>query len=348
MAELEEIVREYQKKTRAEKIELLKLELPRKHMISLLIEFQQPTKQRRLSAKTLALLVTHFERNWKKVDEFFDEIEKLKIPIDRWCELRSEAEKMTAAERKKWQKAFDETADLRSEVLSRVSELVPRVRASIVGYDATLSQDMDSIGYLGLIKAMENFDPERGVPFDVYSKSWIYNSMVQFIRKDKLVNPSEKVLRCFRLYDKTFTRLQTELGREPDELEIAEAMDMSTEELQNLLEIDTSTTSFDQPATREDDYTLHEVLGEDQAAPYDEMEGKILARNLQEHMKSLEGVELSVALLRWHPLNQCKLQGQPMPIDQAISRMQEISLNQILKNSVNGQQFASKMAGALS
>ena len=71
MEEIGEIVREYQKKTYVEKLELLKLERPKERMVELLIEFQQPTKQRRLSAKTLAILVTHFERNWKNIEEFF-------------------------------------------------------------------------------------------------------------------------------------------------------------------------------------------------------------------------------------------------------------------------------------
>lgn len=339
MGKLEELVCEYQKKVREEKLELLRLPLPRQRMIELLIEFQQPTKQRRLSAKTLAYLITHFEKNWQHIENFIDEVDELRISIDHWCDLRTYAEKTEAAKAKKWTKAFEQTAKLRSEVIAIIADLIPKVRASIVGYKSMQAGDLDSVGFMGLIKAMENFDSKRGVPFEAYARSWIYNTMVQFLRKDQLVNPSEKVLRTFRLYEKTVTNLQGTLGREPEEIEIANAMNMSEEDLDNLLEIDTSVTSLDLPATKNEEYTLHEILGAEEAAPYQQMENVALARRLGEHMKTLDHAERTIVLLRWFPLEQSDLKGLPMVIDQAINRMKEISFQRILPKTAEGERF---------
>ncbi|MFH1067807.1 MAG: sigma-70 family RNA polymerase sigma factor [bacterium] len=329
MPNLNELVRSYQKKAREEKLKLLKLERPKNLMLQFLVEFQQPTKQRRLSAKTLARLITHFERSWGRIEQFFDEVEGLHMSLEHWGALREEAQKMPEEAKRGWKKAFDEAAALRADVMAQTADLVPRVRVSVAGHRSD-AEDLDGVGFIGLIKAMENFDAERGVPFDVYARSWIYNSMIQYLRRDKLVNPSEKVLRSFRLYDKTFTKLQGELGREPEEEEVAAAMQISAEDLQNLLEIDTSTTSLDLPVGKDEDYSLHEVLGEDEAAPYEQMEGKMLARKLQEHMKKLDDSELSIVMLRWYPIQQSSLEGKPMPIDQAIIKMQEIAMNRLL------------------
>ncbi|MFZ5806586.1 MAG: sigma-70 family RNA polymerase sigma factor [Verrucomicrobiota bacterium] len=335
MTTVEELVCEYQKKVRVEKIELLKLDKPRKRMIELLIEFQQPTKQRRLSARTLARLVTHFSRNWGKIEQFFDEVDELRISIDYWCQLRAEAEKLPLEKRKKWQKSFDQTADLRAEVLSRTATIIPRIRSSIVGYSGRYSEDLDSVGYIGLIKAMENFDIRRKVPFEAYARSWIYNSMVQYLRKDQLVNPSEKHLRTFRLYERTFTRLQGELGREPEEIEIANAMNISAQDLENMLAIDTSVTSLDLPSTKDEECSLHEVLGAEESAPYQQMEAKVLARHLRDHMQTLSNHELAIVTLRWFPVTESTLEGCPMTVEQAMNKMREVSLLSLQANVKN-------------
>lgn len=339
MSELNELVSQYQAKVRAEKLELLRLELPKQRMIEFLIEFQQPTKQRRISAKTLAYLITHFERDWGNIETFFDKVEELKMSIDRWCTLRNEAEKMPANIRKKWQINFNDATEIRSEIIVRVAELVPKVRYSVVGTEKNHAEDLDGVGYIGLIKALENFDITRGVPFEAYAKSWIYNSMIQFLRKDKLVNPSEKVIRSFRLYDRTFTDLQAELGREPDESEVAEAMNISEADLEKLLGTNTSTTSLDTSIGDDEDSTLHEILGADEAAPYEEMEAFSLAKGLTTHMGKLSNSELSIVLLRWFPMKQSDLSGEHMSIETALERMKDISFRHITPHSPEGRAF---------
>lgn len=343
MSDLNAMVREYQKKSKVERLELLRLELPRKKMVELLIEFQQPTKQRRISAKLLAHLLTHFERNWGEVEEFFERVEGLKMSIDAWCQLRAEAEKMPAKERKAWQKAFDVTAKLRSDVLVQVAGIIPRVRVSVVGYDSANTEDLDGVGYMSLIKALENFDADRGVPFEAYARSWGYNSMIQYLRKDKLVNASEKVLRAFRMYDQTITEIEAKLGRKAEDFEIAEAMNISTADLESLLAVNTSTTSLDAAVSEEEEgATLHEMLSTEEAAPYMEMESKALAHSLQQHMKKLSQSELSIVLLRWFPLKHSDLKGQPMSIDLAIMRMQELALERMMLFSVEGKRLMKK------
>jgi len=333
-----ELVAEYQILSRRERLELLRLEKPRQLMIQFLIEFQQPTKQRRISAKTLTQLVVHFERDWRSIDSFFDKIEELCMPVDKWCQLRAEAETMPDKQTKLWKETFDQTAAVRSEIMIRVADLVPRVRYSAVGHDASQAHDLDGVGYMGLIKAMENFDSSRGVPFEAYARSWIYNSMIQYLRKDHLVNPSEKVLRSFRAYENAVADLRAKLSREPFEDEIAEAMNISTEQLYSLLSIDTSTRSMDASISEDEDGTLHDILGEEESQPYDKMESKSLALSLQQHMSKLKDQELSIVLLRWFPLKQSELKGNPTTIEKALVDMQRIAFRRLYALSTAHQE----------
>jgi RNA polymerase sigma factor (sigma-70 family) len=339
VSDLVELIKDYQVKVKAEKIELLRLELPKKKMVEFLIEFQQPTKQRRISAQTVSRLITHFDRNWGEIERFFDLVEELKMPIDRWCALREEAKKMDTSVRETWQRAFDVCAESRSEIVIRIADLVPRVRASTIGYEGRNPEDLDGVGFMGLLKAMENYDATRGVPFEAYARSWIYNSIIQYLRKDKLVNPSEKVLRSLRLYDRTFTELQGKLGRDPDENEVAEAMHMSGEDLHQLLTIDTGTTSMDASFGEDEEGSLHDLLGAEEAEPYQQMEATVLARRLQQHMGTLANHELSIVMLRWFPIAPTPLEGEAMSIETAIDKMQLICMETLMRESPEGEAF---------
>lgn len=332
---LNKLLEEYQIRFKQEKLALLKLELPRKRLKEILQEIREPaSKQRRISGKLVDLLLSYLDDPRSEPSTFYDKLQEIKLSIDAWCQLRVEAEKMQPLLRKNWQNAFESAAEIRSQILTQMVPIVAKVRVGAVGYRGQNADDLDGVGFLALIKAIENFDLSRKVPFEAYARSWIYNAMVQHLRKDNLINPSEKVLRTYRLYDQKRQEMEAELGRAVDDAEVAEQLSIHPDELENLLSVNTTTTSLDAEVGEDEEGSLHDILGQEESAPYQEMEMKMLARSLHQHMSKLSNPELSVLLLRWYPLKHSTLRGEPMPLEQAVEEMQKIALERLKSASM--------------
>ncbi|MDR2903413.1 MAG: FliA/WhiG family RNA polymerase sigma factor [Clostridiales bacterium] len=124
---------------------------------------------------------------------------------------------------------------VKEELILQYSNLVKYVagRLSIhigqhVEYD-----DMISYGIFGLIDAIDKFDYEKGVKFETYASVRIRGSIIDSIRK------LDWVPRTLRQKNKqletVFSELENMLGREPTDAELAEKLDMSLEETQELV-----------------------------------------------------------------------------------------------------------------
>jgi len=93
--------------------------------------------------------------------------------------------------------------------------------------------DLLQSGFFGLLDALERFDPERNIKFETYAGVRIRGAMIDYLRaKDWLpVSVRQKIRRL----EQTQSRLETQLGRSATESELAAALEISTDELQNLV-----------------------------------------------------------------------------------------------------------------
>lgn len=87
------------------------------------------------------------------------------------------------------------------------------------------SDDLVSAGTLGLVRAIEHFDPVRGVMFETYCRKRVLGAMIDELRRQDWI-PREARDRADRLR-KTATALRVVLDREPVDHELAEAMEMT-------------------------------------------------------------------------------------------------------------------------
>jgi RNA polymerase sigma factor for flagellar operon FliA len=100
--------------------------------------------------------------------------------------------------------------------------------------------DLISYGLLGLIGAIERFDPEREIKFETFAVSRIKGSIIDELRSLDWVPRSVRAKA--REIESTQTRLEHELGRVPTDKEVADALEMSVEDFQeSLLQISNST-----------------------------------------------------------------------------------------------------------
>jgi RNA polymerase sigma-B factor len=103
-------------------------------------------------------------------------------------------------------------------------------------------EDLVQVGNLGLLKAAQNFDPSRGVRFSTYATSMIEGELRHHLRDSVLLRQPRWARRLYRQIQLTTDDLQRTLGRTPEVREVAQAMNIETA---SLLEIMTHCRGID-------------------------------------------------------------------------------------------------------
>jgi len=162
--------------------------------------------------------------------------------------------------------------------------------------------DLISEGNLGLIKAVERFDPAKGGKLSTYAAWWIKQSM-----KRALANQSKTIRLPVHLVDKIsrmrkmITKLTEELGREPENEEIAAELQIPTAKVALLKTVSVRPASLDAPVGEDNDSaTLGDLVGDDNAlSPHDGLGDKGLREDLSAMVNSLDPREASIIKLRF-------------------------------------------------
>ncbi len=121
--------------------------------------------------------------------------------------------------------------------------------------------DLINEGNLGLIKAAQRFDETRGFKFISYAVWWIRQSILQALaEQSRIVRlPLNKVGLSNKI-SKAYSQLEQEYEREPSTEELAELLDIGTEEIETTLGVAARHVSVDAPFVDSEDNTLLDVL----------------------------------------------------------------------------------------
>jgi RNA polymerase sigma factor for flagellar operon FliA len=94
-------------------------------------------------------------------------------------------------------------------------------------------EDLVSAGIVGLIKAVDQFDPERGVKFETYAIALIRGAILEMLREEDWVPRS--IRDRSKLLERTYVKLETDLGRPATEQEVAKELNVDLDQFYSML-----------------------------------------------------------------------------------------------------------------
>jgi len=192
----------------------------------------------------------------------------------------------------------DEAA--REEMIKANLRLVVKIARDYEDFGLPLL-DLVNEGNIGLMKAVERFDPKKGAKLSTYAAWWIK----QAIRR-ALANQSKTIRLPVHVGDKllhmrrTALRLQEVLGRDPTDEELAQELGTTALRVTQLRNAAARPTSLDAPIGDDDSNHFSEIVGDENAeTPYEQLEGKTNTDMIRQMVTTLPEREATILRYRF-------------------------------------------------
>ncbi|MGB8215455.1 MAG: sigma-70 family RNA polymerase sigma factor [Anaerolineales bacterium] len=200
----------------------------------------------------------------------------------------------------------------REHLITANSRLVISVAKKYMGRGVPFL-DLIQEGNIGLIRSTKKFDYQRGNKFSTYATWWIRQAVTRAIADQGRtirvpVHMGDQINKLYRIQH----QLTQRLGREPSMEEMAEALEVPPQKVEEIIEIARRPLSLELPTGDEDDSVLGDFIEDDQIAPPDEAATyNLLQDSLREALNGLPAREVRILQLRYGLLD-----GQPYTLEE--------------------------------
>jgi RNA polymerase nonessential primary-like sigma factor len=222
--------------------------------------------------------------------------------------------------------------EARQTMIERNLRLVVNIAKHYANRGLTLL-DLVEEGNLGLIHALEKFDPERGFRFSTYATWWIRQNIERAImNQSRTIRLPVHIIKELNIYLRAQRHLETHGVTDPSAEDIANLTSHSVEDVRRIMQLNERVASLDAPLDVDPTLSLGEAIADDNAhLPEDVLQLEEVERHVQEWMAQLNDKQRWVIERRFglNGLEACTLEDLALELKVTRERVRQIQMESL-------------------